>query len=117
MKIKFFFPLLFLFAFSSFVLSQSVVITPKKVTYTRRKPIADYKKTFTINYPKVKASTVALSRKIEAALSYEKNFQFTLQEEMGEIQWLEESDFEVVYNKKGVLCIILFINGMGAYPS
>jgi hypothetical protein len=116
MKIKFALPLLFLVLFSSAAFSQSVVVTTKKTIYTRRKPLADFKKTFTINYPKIKAANAALSRKIEAALSYEKNFEFTLQEEMGEVQWLEEADYEVVYNKNGILTVNLFITGSGAYP-
>ena len=116
MKIKLFLPLLLVFGLSTVAFAQSVVITSKKTTYTRRKPIADFKKTFTINYPKVKASTAALSRKIEAALGYEKNFGFTLKEEMSEIQWLEEAVYEVGYNKNGILSVNLTISGSGAYP-
>ena len=54
---------MFVAAFTTLGYGQSVVITSKKVTYTRPKPIEDYKKTFTINYPKVKASTPTLSKK------------------------------------------------------
>lgn len=117
MKIKHFLSLILMIAFAIPALAQSVVITPKKTTYTRPKPLADFKKNFTINYPKVKASSLTLSRKIEAALSYEKNFDFAVRDELGEMQWLEEADFEVVYNKNGVLTIKLFISGSGAYPS
>jgi len=74
-----------------------------------------FQKKFTVNYPKVKAANAALSRKIEAAISYEKNFEFTLKEELGEIQWLEEADYEVGYNKNGILSVNLFITGSGAY--
>jgi len=117
MKIKYLLLLTLVIAFSTIAFAQSVVITSKKVTYQRPKPEMDFKKTFTINYPKVKAASAVLSKKIETALSYEKNFDFTLKEEMGEIQWLEEADYDVGYNKNGVLSINLFITGSGAYPS
>jgi len=100
----------------SAALGQSVVITGKKITYTRRKPESEYKKTFTINYPKVKAATPALSRKIEAAISYRSILGLNLQEELTTAQWLDEADYEVVFNKNGVLCIDLTISGAAAYP-
>lgn len=96
--------------------AQSVVITTRKVTYTRPDPIADHKKIFVINYPKVKAATAALSRQIEAVISYEKAFGFTVAEELRSIQWLENADYEVLYNKNGLLCVALSIEGSGAYP-
>ncbi|MFZ1701976.1 MAG: hypothetical protein WBO10_14140 [Pyrinomonadaceae bacterium] len=95
---------------------QSVVVTRKKVTYTRPKPIVDFKKTFTINYPKVKARTTAISRKIEAELSYEKLFGVSVNEEINGAQWLEEADYSVLYNKNGLLCLELYVEGVGAYP-
>lgn len=97
--------------------AQSVTITGKKVTYTRKKLISEYKKTFTINYPKVKAATPALSKKIEAALDYQKVLGLNLKEEMSDFQWLEEADFEVGYNNKGILSITLSMDGTAAYPT
>lgn len=97
--------------------AQTVVVTGKKVTYTRKKPIADHKRTFVINYPVVKAASPAVSRKIEAALSYEKLLEINIKEEMGEIQWLEEAEFEVTYNQNGLLGVSVFMEGSGAYPS
>ena len=97
--------------------AQSVVITGKKVTYKRPKPISEYKKSFEINYPKVKAATPALSKKIEAAVSYQSVLGLKLNEELRDIQWLETADYEVLYNKNGVLSISLFMEGSGAYPS
>lgn len=117
MKIKILLCLLFIFAFSTGSLAQSVKITSRKVTYTRPKPMADFKKTFTVNYPKVKAATNALSKKIEASISFEKNFNFKVKDEMGEYQWLEEADYDVGYNKKGILSIYLSMSGTAAYPS
>lgn len=98
-------------------LAQTVTVTSKRVVYTRKKPIADFKKNFTVHYPKVKASSPAIARKIEAALSYEKVLGISIREEMGEIQWLEEADFTIDYNKNGVLSASLFMEGSGAYPS
>ena len=94
-----------------------VTITAKKVTYTRRKPMEDYKKKFTVAYPKIKASTPAISKKIEGVLSYEKIFAFKLSEEMGEMQWLEDASYDVNYNQNKLLSIALTIEGSGAYPS
>ena len=105
-----------IFAFAFTAAAQSVVITGKKVTYTRRKPISKFKKTFTINYPKVKAATPALSRKIETAISYKSILGLNLQDELTDIQWLEDADYSVVFNGKGVLCIELFMEGSAAYP-
>ena len=118
MKIKLLLIPAAIFILSSAAFSQSVVITPKKTVYKRAKPESEYRKTFEITYPKVKAATPAVSRKIEAALSYEKNFEINLKEEInGEYQGLELADFEVGYNKNGVLSVSLFMEGWGAYPS
>lgn len=117
MKIKLLlFPIL-LVVFSTAVFTQSVVITSKKTTYTRKKPIMDFKKTFTVNRPVVKAATPALSKKIQTAISPEKVLMFNLQEELTEIQWLEEADYEVLYNKNGILTVSLLMTGTGAYPT
>lgn len=99
------------------VFAQSVGLSLKKITYKRPKPIADHKKTFTITYPKVKAATPALSRKIEALLSYEKAFDFTLRDELNETQWLEDASYSVEYNANKMLSLSLTIEGSGAYPS
>ncbi len=117
MKNKLLLSLILIFAFSIAEQAQSVVITAKKTTYTRPKPLNEYKKTFTINYPHVKASTPALSKKIEAAISYSSIVGLSLKDELGDTQWLEEADYEVKYNKNGLLTIDLSMNGSGAYPS
>lgn len=107
--------LVLVFAIAGF--GQSVVITGKKVTYKRPKPESEYKKSFTINYPKVKASTPALSKKIESTIGYQKVLDLNLKDEIGDLQWLEEADYEVGYNKNGVLSISLWMEGSAAYPS
>ncbi len=117
MKIKLLFALFFVLCVSSFAFSQSIVITPKKIVYKRPKPIQDFKKTFIVTRPQVKAATPALSKKIETAISYEKNNNFKLKDELGEYQWLEEASYEVNYNKNGLLDITLMSEGSAAYPS
>jgi hypothetical protein len=97
--------------------AQSLVLNNKMTTYTRKKPIADHKKTFTINYPIVKAATPALTKKIQAAISYSSVLGLNLKEELGPVQWLEEADYDVIYNTDGVFSIDLEMNGSGAYPS
>ena len=118
MKVKtLFLCLLFISLFSIPAFSQSVVITPKKVTYKRPKPESEYKKTFEITYPKVKAATPALSKKIEDTISYQKNNNLNLKDELNEYQWLETAGYEVNYNKNGLLDIVLTTEGSAAYPS
>lgn len=116
MKVKLILLLTVILAFGSGVTAQSVVVTRKKITYTRPKPITDFKKTFVINYPKVRAATPTVSRKIEAVLSYEKAFALDLGEEIKDVQWLEEADYKVAYNKNGLLCVELWVQGTAAYP-
>lgn len=117
MKLRNLFVLLFVLALSPCAFSQSVIITGKKTIYRRPKPISEYKKIFTVNFPRVKAATPALSRKIQSTISYAKVLELNIKDEINDVQWLEEADYEVGYNKNGILCITLSMNGSGAYPS
>lgn len=96
--------------------AQSVVVTPRKVTYRRPRPIASHKRTFTVTYPRVRAATPAVSRKIEAAIDPIKVLGIKLNEELREFQWLEEAGYEINYNKNGILAATLSANGTAAYP-
>jgi hypothetical protein len=116
MKLKFFLLLLILL-FVQTVIAQSVVVTSKKITYTRPKPLSDDKKTFTVTYPQVKAANFALSKKIETSISFEKNLPLNLTEEMSENQQLEEADYNVDFNNNGILSIMLSASAWGAYPA
>ncbi len=80
---------LFVLSLTAINFAQSVTVTPKKIVYKRPKPIDEYKKSFVVIYPKVKAATPALSKKIETAISYEKNTDLNIKDEMSENQWLE----------------------------
>jgi hypothetical protein len=118
MKIKFLLCLLFVFAFSSFTFAQSVKITPKKTVYKRKNPEeADYKRSFTITYPKVSGVSANLVKKIEANLSFEKAFEFSLKDEINTDYGLDSADFTVLYNKFGILNVELSEEVSGAYPS
>ncbi len=118
MKIKILLCLLFIFAFSSFALTQTLKITSKKTVYKRKNPEAsDYKRTFTITYPKVSGVSAMLIKKIEANLSFEKAFEFSLRDEINTSYGLDSADFTVLYNKFGILNVELSEDVSGAYPS
>ncbi len=118
MKIKVLSLILVIASFVAAGNAQSVTVTSKKVEYKRPKPESEYKATFEVNYPQIKASTPAISKKIEAVLDYEKVFpDFSIKEEMSDLQWLQGADYEVGYNKNGILAVEMSIEGAGAYPS
>ncbi len=117
MRTKVFLISLTIFSLSAICFAQSVVITPKKITYKRPNTKSDFKKSFTVVRPKVKGINSAAAKKVETAISYEKNFEFNVQEEINDIQWLEEANYEVDYNKNGILGVMLTVIGSGAYPS
>jgi hypothetical protein len=98
------------------VFSQAVVITPKKTVYRRPKPLMDFKKSFTVIRPRVRGLSPALNKKVENTISYERVVDFNLREEIREVQWLEEANYEVNYNKNGILDVTIFLEGAGAYP-
>ena len=108
--------LLMIAAFALAAAAQTVTVTPRKVTYKRPKPENETKKTFAVTYPRVKAATPALSQKIERAISYESVLGLRLNDELTKYQWLEEADFDVKYNKNGILCVQLSMDGSAAYP-
>lgn len=103
--------------FASAPSAQSLRIASKKVTYTRPKPSSDFKKTFTVNYPKVSGVRGNLAKKLAYSISYQKVLNFRVADELGEYQWLEEADFSVGYNKKGVLSIYLSMTGTAAHQT
>jgi len=118
MKIKISFCAFLILTFVCVNYAQIVKITPKKIVYKRTaKDAREYKKTFTVTYPKVSGLNAALNKKIENAISYERVFDFKLKEEIAEIFWLEHADFKTEYNRSGVLVVALTMDGSGAYPS
>lgn len=97
-------------------LAQTVVISPRKTVYRRPKPLTEFKKTFTVRRPIARASTPTLSKTITATISPETVLQLNIKEEQTEYQWLEEADYEVLFNRHGILCIRLWMVGTAAYP-
>lgn len=105
-----------LLTFSAFsTVGQSVKIIPKMVTYTRPKAISNFKKTFTVIYPIVKGTSLHLAKKIEESISYKKVMSLDIQDEVNNSDWLQEADYRVSYNQRGVLSIYLNYTGTGAY--
>ena len=102
-------------AFSAF--GQDVLITPRRVIYKRAKPLSEEKARIIIDYPKIKAASPSLSRKIERAISFARIFNLSVKREMSGDQWLESAGFFVNYNKKGVLSLTLSISGSGHFSS
>lgn len=118
MKIKIAFGLIVLLSFSAIAFAQTVKIALQKIVYRRIvKKGFEHKKTFTLTHPKVSGTSAALNKKIEHAISYERNFEINLKEEQREIFWLDSADFKTEYNRGGILAIALTIDGSGAYPS
>lgn len=109
---------IFLFLICFFAVAgfaQTVKITPREQTYTRAKPISGYKKTFKIRRPVATAANAELSKKITAAIDPVKVLEINLPEELTEIQWLSEADYEEVFNQDGVLTMMLWMEGSAAY--
>ncbi len=116
-KIFIFLPIFFLIL-NFDVLSQtsSVVITPKKVNYAR-KGVERHRRFVSIRYPILSgALKPAVKTKLDNSISYWRNFETTLKESLSET-WLSSLDYEVNYNKNGILHITLIMEGVGAYPS
>ena len=117
-KILFAFSLLFVFLLSQQnFYAQAVKVTRKKITYKRKNTDVDYKKSFSITYPKVSGVSANLVKKIEGNLSFEKAFDFALKDEIEKDAYLDSADFKVLYNKSGILNVELWEEVSGAYPS
>jgi hypothetical protein len=99
-------------------LAAQVEISPKKVIYVRQgKDVPDFKKRFEVRYPMVEgARNATVKRRIEAAIDYWKLFDNSLEGEINDGYWLYSMDYEVAYNKDGILDINLITEGSGAYP-
>ncbi len=78
----------------------------------------DHKKSFEITYPKVSGiSDPAVKKNLEDTLNYWKNFEMSLEEELGEFYGVDSAEYEVGYNKNSILSIKLYMEVSGAYPS
>jgi hypothetical protein len=114
---KFFaFSLIFIFAAQGF--SQTVNITPRKVVHRRSNTSADYKKKYTVVYPKISGVSRRLKQKIERNLRYEKTFNYFFTNGLDEeYQLLDKAYYRVLYNKNGILNLRFSIDVSAAYES
>lgn len=119
MKTKIFaFSLIFLFAAQAFSQTGSVRITPRKVVHRRANTSVDYKKRYTVVYPKISGVSRQLKQKIERNLRYEKTFDFYFTEGLDEqYQLLDKASYRVIYNKNGILNLRFAIDVSTAYES
>lgn len=103
-----------LFAVSAF---PQVSITPMKVIYVRQGDAQpDFKKRFEVTYPIVSGlKSERVKRQFDNTVSYWKAFDTTLEENLDDYYWLDTLDYEVPFNKDGIVVIRLFINGSAAY--
>jgi len=94
------------------------IISRKRTFHRANKQAPDYKKTFTVNLPVIIGlRNRVLEQKIEAILDYEKVFDFKVNDEIKRDYWLDSADYQVNYNNRGILDIMLFIEGSAAYAS
>jgi hypothetical protein len=97
--------------------AQTVKITPKEQVYKRAGNIVGEKKSFKIRRPIATAATAELSKKITAVIDPVKVLGINIKEETTEYQWLYEADYEEVYNDNGILTMMFWMEGSGAYMS
>lgn len=119
MKTKIFaFSLIFLFAAHGFSQTGSVKITPLKIVHRRTNTSADYKKKYTVVYPKISGVSRNLKRKIERNLKYEKTFNYFFTNGLDEeYQLLDKAYYRVIYNKNDILNLRFSIDVSAAYES
>lgn len=117
MKIRSYLFLLIVLASASVALCQDVLITPRRVVYTRAKPLSEEKARLIIDYPKVRSNSPSLSRRIERAIGFARVMNLNVQSEMDGDQWLESAGFFVDYNKNGILSVTLWMSGSRHFSS
>ena len=107
--------ILLLLTFDVFGKTGNLVVTPKKINYTRKGVRTD-QKTVVVRYPVVSGTMQpAIKRKIENSISYWSNFGRTLKESLSDT-WLDSLDYKINYNKNGIFDISLIMEGAAAYP-
>ncbi len=97
--------------------AQAVKVTPKEQVYKRAGNIVGEKKSFKIRRPIATAANPELSRKITAAIDPANVLEINIKEETTEYQWLYEADYDEIYNDNGILTMMLWMEGSGAYMS
>ena len=106
----------------------TVTLSPKTATFTWRKPDSDPKSTnrsdrreANLRYPIVTGvENPELQSKIQASIDLKSAFGKSLQEMEAEYQenyWMENLDYKVNFNDRGLLSLTYIGYGVGAYPS
>jgi hypothetical protein len=97
----------------------SAIIQRRQIVIVRRGALARQfpeRRRATINYPSVSGiADRAVLSKVRALLDIKNVFETTLAE-YREDAWLTESDYKVNYNKRDILDITFWQEGVGAYP-
>ena len=106
----------------------TVTLNPKTATFTWRRPDSDPKSTSradrreaTLRYPIVTGvENLELQSKIQTSIDLKSAFGKSLQEMEAEYQenhWMENLDYKVNFNDRGLLSLTYSGYGIGAYPS
>lgn len=110
--------IILLLFFASSVFAQGVKITPRKVVHRRTNTDADYKKRYTIVYPKISGVGRSLKQKIERNLRYEKTFNYYFTNGLDEeYHLLDKATYRLIYNKNAILNLRFSIDVSTAYKS
>jgi hypothetical protein len=97
---------------------QTVTVKPRKVVYKRTaKNVPDHQRTFEVEYPVFsgKLTPSALSA-LKTGTDYWRIFDTSLAANLKTDHWLSSLGYEVKYNNHNILDILLYIEGVGAYP-
>jgi hypothetical protein len=73
-----------------------------------------------VHYPVFSGLPPAVLKELQASAGLKAGTETSLEEWRAEFQdswWLVEIDYEVTYNRHGILCLTYRIDGMGAYPN
>ena len=110
-------------AISIFILALAVnafaqiKVTSEKITYQRTgENVAEYKKTFEVNYPRFSGVDPENAKRLEWTFDYWRAFDASFEEER-ESQALDSLDFRVKYNDSGIIVLDLYREGSGASVS
>lgn len=99
--------------FATINLGQSVIIVPKKIVYIRPNIDAENDtfgmKKFSVIYPKIFGKK---AKKIEAILSYEKAFDFKLEEEFSVNRGIQRLNYRTLFNSKNILSVKLTLDAI-----
>jgi len=97
---------------------QSVIVKSRKVVYKRTaKNVPKWKRTFEVEYPVFSGKlSPAVLQSLRSGTDYWRVFDMSLAANLKTEAWLSSAGYDVKYNNHNLLDILLFIEGVGAYP-